>query len=127
MRGPVSELPIKLEDVSLTAGDVTILDRVTLTLAPGAPTALIGPNGSGKTTLLRLAMGLIEPTGGRVSWGGVEHAPPVRRARAPGGGGRGRAAPAGGAKGAGGVFSRGPDREPRSRRHQGGRGCDRRD
>src|SRR3972149_6248092 len=82
MRGPVSELPIKLEDVSLTAGDVTILDRVTLTLAPGAPTALIGPNGAGKTTLLRLAMGLIEPTGGRGGrgGGGVEHAPPVRRA-----------------------------------------------
>jgi tungstate transport system ATP-binding protein len=80
MRGPVSELPIKLEDVSLTAGAVTILDRVTLALAPGAPTALIGPNGSGKTTLLRLAMGLIEPTQGRVSWGGIEHAPPVRRA-----------------------------------------------
>jgi len=80
MRGPVSELPIKLEDVSLTAGAVTILDCATLTLAPGAPTALIGPNGSGKTTLLRLAMGLIEPTRGRVSWGGVEHAPAVRRA-----------------------------------------------
>lgn len=76
----MSELPIKLEDVSLTAGAVTILDRVSLTLASGAPTALIGPNGSGKTTLLRLAMGLIEPTQGRVSWGGVEHAPPLRRA-----------------------------------------------
>ncbi len=51
-----------------------------MTIAAGAPTALIGPNGSGKTTLLRLAMGLIEPTRGRVSWGGVEHTPPVRRA-----------------------------------------------
>ena len=80
MRAPVSELPILLEDVSLTAGAVTILDRITLTIASGAPTALIGPNGSGKTTLLRLAMGLIEPTHGRVSRGGVEHTPPVRRA-----------------------------------------------
>ena len=80
MRAPVSELPILLEDVSLTAGAVTVLDRITLTIASGAPTALIGPNGSGKTTLLRLAMGLIEPTHGRVSWGGVEHTPPTRRA-----------------------------------------------
>ncbi len=80
MRAPVSELPINLEDVSLTAGAVTVLDRISLTIASGAPTALIGPNGSGKTTLLRLAMGLIEPTRGRVSRGGVEHTPPVRRA-----------------------------------------------
>ncbi len=80
MRAPVSELPINLEDVSVTAGAVTVLDRISLTIASGGPTALIGPNGSGKTTLLRLAMGLIEPTRGRVSWGGVEHTPPVRRA-----------------------------------------------
>jgi len=80
MRAPVSELPILLEDVSLTAGAVTVLDRISLTIASGVPTALIGPNGSGKTTLLRLAMGLSEPTRGRVSWGGVEHTPSTRRA-----------------------------------------------
>ena len=80
MRAPVSELPILLEDVSLTAGAVMVLDRISLTIASGVPIALIGPNGSGKTTFLRLAMGLIEPTRGRVSWGGVEHAPPTRRA-----------------------------------------------
>ncbi len=41
---------------------------------------LIGPNGSGKTTLLRLAMGLIQPAAGRVTWGGREHVPPAHRA-----------------------------------------------
>ena len=46
----------------------------------GAPTVLIGPNGSGKTTLIRVAMGLIEPTSGRVTWGGIAHAAPQRRA-----------------------------------------------
>jgi len=70
MRAPVSELPIVFDDTSVLAGSVTILDRITLTLAPGAPTVLIGPNGAGKTTLLRLAMGLIQPTRGRVTWGG---------------------------------------------------------
>jgi len=80
MRAPASDLPILFDDVSLVARGVTILDRVSLTLAPGAPSVLIGPNGSGKTTLLRMAMGLIAPTRGRVTWGGHEAAGPVRRA-----------------------------------------------
>ena len=35
MRGPVSDLPIMLEEVSFVAGDVTILERVSLTVAAG--------------------------------------------------------------------------------------------
>jgi tungstate transport system ATP-binding protein len=80
MRAPVSDLPIELEDVSVVARGVTILDRIALTLAPGEPTVLIGPNGSGKTTLIRLAMGLITPTRGRISWGGRENVAPTHRA-----------------------------------------------
>jgi tungstate transport system ATP-binding protein len=79
MRAPVSDLPIQFEHASVHAGAVTILDRVELMIAAGAPTVLIGPNGSGKTTLLRLAMGLIAPSRGRVTWGGAE-SPPARRA-----------------------------------------------
>ena len=79
MRAPTSDLPIVLEDVSFAIRDVTILDRLTLALAPGAPTVLIGPNGAGKTTLLRLAMGLIAPTRGRVTWAGREDAAPTHR------------------------------------------------
>jgi tungstate transport system ATP-binding protein len=41
---------------------------------------LIGPNGAGKTTLLRLIMGLIQPTNGRVTWGGREQAASTDRA-----------------------------------------------
>ena len=47
MRAPPSELPITIEAVSVRSGGVTILDSVSLVLAPGAPTVLIGPNGSG--------------------------------------------------------------------------------
>jgi tungstate transport system ATP-binding protein len=80
MRPPVSDLPIVLEEASFTARKVPILDRISLTLEAGAPTVLIGPNGAGKTTLLRLAMGLVTPTSGLVTWGGRANAPPTHRA-----------------------------------------------
>ena len=80
MRAPASDLPIVLADASIVARGTLLLDRISLTLAAGPPTVLIGPNGAGKTTLLRLAMGLVAPSQGSVTWGGRSEAPPVRRA-----------------------------------------------
>jgi tungstate transport system ATP-binding protein len=80
MRAPASDLPIRFDAVTVRSGAVVMLDRVTLAIEAGAPTVLIGPNGSGKTTLLRTAMGLIAPSEGRLTWGGAEDAPPLRRA-----------------------------------------------
>jgi tungstate transport system ATP-binding protein len=80
MHAPLSNLPITLDGVGLAAGAVTILDAITLTIAPGAPTVLLGPNGSGKSSLLRVAMGLLAPTRGRVLWGGQPLGVPRRRA-----------------------------------------------
>ena len=70
MRAPMSDLPLFLDGVSLQAGVTTILDRLSLTIKPGAPTLIVGPNGAGKTSLLRLCMGLAAPSTGRVTWGG---------------------------------------------------------
>jgi len=42
MRAPPSDLPIRLDDVTVSAGEVTVLDRVSLSIQPGAPTVLIG-------------------------------------------------------------------------------------
>ena len=58
---------IRFDDVTVAAGSVTLLDRLSLAIEPGLPTVLIGPNGAGKTTLLRLAMGLLAPTAGSVT------------------------------------------------------------
>jgi tungstate transport system ATP-binding protein len=69
MRAPASDLPIVLDEVSVTMRSVTILDRLSLTVGAGAPTVLIGPNGAGKTTALRLMAGLTMPTSGRITWG----------------------------------------------------------
>jgi tungstate transport system ATP-binding protein len=81
MRLPTpSDLPIVFLEVEILAGAVTILNRISIAISPGAPTVLIGPNGSGKTTLLRAAMGLVRPSRGRITWGGREASPPTRRA-----------------------------------------------
>ncbi len=55
-------LPIRFDEVHVESGGTRILNGVSLQIAAGAPTVLIGPNGSGKTTLLRTAMGLVRPT-----------------------------------------------------------------
>ena len=80
VRGQLSDLPIEFDTVSYTAGQTAILNGVSLTLGPGSPTALIGPNGSGKTTLLKLAMGLDQPSSGRITRGGRIGGAPLRRA-----------------------------------------------
>jgi tungstate transport system ATP-binding protein len=79
MRATVSDLPIFFETATVRAGDVTILDEISLSIAQGAPTLLVGPNGSGKSTLIRLGMGLIEPSAGRVNWGGRVETDGARR------------------------------------------------
>jgi tungstate transport system ATP-binding protein len=80
MRDKPSDLPIRFEQVGFRAGPIRILSDVTLAFAPGSTTVLIGPNGSGKTTLLKLAMGLLEPTEGRITFAGRSCSANRRRA-----------------------------------------------
>jgi putative ABC transport system ATP-binding protein len=54
------------------AGVVTILDGVSLDVAPGEFVAITGPSGSGKSTLLGLIAGLDRPTSGSIRMEGVE-------------------------------------------------------
>jgi tungstate transport system ATP-binding protein len=58
---------IRFDQVTIAAGAVTLLDRLSLAIGAGPPTVLVGPNGAGKTTLLRVAMGLLAPTTGRLT------------------------------------------------------------
>lgn len=58
---------IRIEDVSFSY-DVgqPILKNINLTIPAGAMTALVGASGSGKSTLADMAMGLLQPTSGRI-------------------------------------------------------------
>lgn len=80
MHGPASDLPLMFVDASIVTREVTMLDRITLTVTPGSPTILIGPNGSGKTTLLRAAMGLVHLSNGRIRWGDRDGDTPPKNA-----------------------------------------------
>jgi putative ABC transport system ATP-binding protein len=53
-------------------GEVRALDGVSLELAPGTFTAIMGTSGSGKSTLLQLAAGLDRPTHGEVRLDGLD-------------------------------------------------------
>ena len=45
---------------------IKALDEVSMAIAPGVVTGLIGPDGAGKTTLMRLAAGLLVPDSGTI-------------------------------------------------------------
>src|SRR5579872_1145291 len=47
-------------------GEQTVLEDVSVSIAPGEVVALLGRSGSGKSTLLRILAGLIQPSSGRV-------------------------------------------------------------
>ncbi|MBX3015570.1 MAG: heme ABC transporter ATP-binding protein [Caldilineaceae bacterium] len=56
--------------VSVRVGSTTLLDRVSLTLAPGELVAVVGTNGAGKSTLLRVLIGDLRPWTGEVRLAG---------------------------------------------------------
>lgn len=49
---------------------VAVVRQVTFSVSPGEIVGYLGPNGSGKTTTLRMLAGLVEPSSGRVEFGG---------------------------------------------------------
>jgi Cu-processing system ATP-binding protein len=57
---------IEIKHVSKRYGKIEAVRDVTLDLAPGEATALVGHNGAGKTTLLKLMLGLVHPTAGTI-------------------------------------------------------------
>ena len=57
---------IRLENISKSFGRKMVLQPMTLTLADGAFTTLLGPSGCGKATLLRMLAGLETPDSGEI-------------------------------------------------------------
>jgi ABC-2 type transport system ATP-binding protein len=55
-------------------GALKAVDDLTFSVRPGVVTGFLGPNGSGKTTTLRCVLGLLRPTSGTATIGGVPYA-----------------------------------------------------
>jgi urea transport system ATP-binding protein len=75
---------LKIDHVDQYYGGSHILRDVSVEIAPGKVTALLGRNGVGKTTLLRTIMGLVPAARGSLTFEGkdITRAPSHRRVRA---------------------------------------------
>ncbi|MEU4579838.1 ATP-binding cassette domain-containing protein [Nonomuraea sp. NPDC023979] len=64
---------IRVDHVRKTFGKVVAVDDLSFEAPAGAVTAFLGPNGAGKTTTLRMLLGLVTPTAGEATVGGVPY------------------------------------------------------
>jgi subfamily B ATP-binding cassette protein MsbA len=63
---------VRWEGVRFRYGSEPVLEGVNLAIARGETVALVGASGAGKTTLVNLLPRLYDPTGGRVTFDGVD-------------------------------------------------------
>ena len=62
---------IVFENVSFGYRDKEVLHDISMTLPQNSLTALVGPSGSGKSTVMKLCARFYDPSGGRVTFGGI--------------------------------------------------------
>jgi branched-chain amino acid transport system ATP-binding protein len=80
--GAPSGAALRIEKLSVPRADRPVLREVSLEIAPGQVTTLLGPNGTGKSTLVLTVAGVLKPTAGRVLLGDrdlTRHRPEVIR------------------------------------------------
>ena len=68
----MSEPLLRVEALEAGYDEVQVLWGISLGVAPGTMTTLVGANGAGKTTSLRAITGNIQPFGGRVFFAGED-------------------------------------------------------
>ncbi|MCP2031463.1 ABC-2 type transport system ATP-binding protein [Okibacterium sp. HSC-33S16] len=66
-------VPIEFAGLTKRFGSVDAVSDLSFTVEPGRVTGFLGPNGAGKTTSLRMLLGLVAPTSGTATIGGVKY------------------------------------------------------
>jgi ABC-2 type transport system ATP-binding protein len=62
----MSEVVIKLENLTKKFGNFTAVDKINLEVCKGETIGLVGPNGAGKTTTIKMIAKILRPNGGRI-------------------------------------------------------------
>jgi len=63
---------IKIENLTKDYGNIKALIGVSLDIEKAETFAIVGPNGAGKTTLLNTIVGLVHPSGGKITVDNIE-------------------------------------------------------
>jgi ABC-2 type transport system ATP-binding protein len=72
---------VRVTGLTKRYGEVTAVNGLDLTIAPGEVVALLGPNGAGKSTTIDMMLGLTRPDAGTVSVYGASPATAIRDGR----------------------------------------------
>ncbi|HPW68619.1 MAG: ATP-binding cassette domain-containing protein [Desulfomonilia bacterium] len=78
----IHEYPVSIHDVSLAYNNTAVLKDMDFSVKHGEIFVVMGGSGSGKSTLMKAMVGLLQPSRGRVLYGGTsfwEAQPDVRR------------------------------------------------
>jgi len=73
---------IRLEGLTKRYGTFTAVNAIDLHVPRGELFGFLGPNGAGKTTTLRMIAGILRPSAGRITLGGVDLIAEPMRAKA---------------------------------------------
>ena len=68
----MGEALLRIRGLHKHYGKVRALDGIDIEVQEGTIYGFIGPNGAGKTTTIRILAGLIRPTAGDVTLGGLD-------------------------------------------------------
>jgi branched-chain amino acid transport system ATP-binding protein len=73
---------LRIERLSAGYSAKPVLNDVSINVGAGQFVAIVGPNGAGKTTLFKTISGIVKPSGGAISFDGIDllAVPPPQRA-----------------------------------------------
>src|SRR3954449_3482126 len=65
--------PVEVRDLSKRFGGVAAVNNLSFDIEAGRVTGFLGPNGAGKSTTLRALLGLVRPSSGSATFGGLRY------------------------------------------------------